>query len=139
MSVSTTNLLQGGGHQAMALKPQSISGSSAVNGASYDQLSKAPCEDAMVLIANGDVSGTPDSYSLAYKIQDSADNSTFADVSGLTASSTANNTVKVIAFRPGQLRRYIRVVATPTFTGGSSPAVAVGAVLVLDRAAKAPV
>ena len=47
------------------------------------------------------------------KIQDSADNSTFADVSGLTfTQSTTTPDVKMLAVNPAQVRRYIRYVGT---------------------------
>ena len=47
------------------------------------------------------------------KIQDSADNSNFADVSGaaFTQSTTAAD-VKMLTLTPGQVRRYIRYVGT---------------------------
>lgn len=47
------------------------------------------------------------------KIQDSADNSTFADVAGLTfTQSTTTADVKMLAVNAGQVRRYIRYVGT---------------------------
>lgn len=47
------------------------------------------------------------------KIQDSADNSNFADVSGLTfTQSTTGADVKMLAVSAGQVRRYIRYVGT---------------------------
>lgn len=139
MSVSATNMLLEDGKRALALAPQSVSGSSAVNGTAFNQLAQASLRDALLIFANGEADGTPTSYSLAYKVQHSADNSNWADVSGLTASSTADNGLAVIAFKPGQLKRYIRAVVTPTFVEGTTPSVPVAAVLVLERATKAPV
>jgi hypothetical protein len=47
------------------------------------------------------------------KIQDSADNSSFADVSGATfTQSTTTADVKMLTLTPGQVRRYIRYVGT---------------------------
>lgn len=47
------------------------------------------------------------------KIQDSADNSTFADVAGATfTQSTTTADVKMLTLTPGQVRRYIRYVGT---------------------------
>ena len=47
------------------------------------------------------------------KIQDSADNSSFADVSGAVfAQSTTTADVKMLTITPGQVRRYVRYVGT---------------------------
>jgi hypothetical protein len=47
------------------------------------------------------------------KIQDSADNSNFADVSGAVfAQSTTTADVKMLTITPGQVRRYVRYVGT---------------------------
>lgn len=47
------------------------------------------------------------------KIQDSADNSSFADVSGAVfTQSTTTADVKMLTITPGQVRRYIRYVGT---------------------------
>lgn len=57
--------------------------------------------------------------SVTVKIQDSADNSTFADVSGLafTAVSAAPAAQRIAA--TGTLRRYVRAVTTGTFTSAT--------------------
>jgi hypothetical protein len=47
------------------------------------------------------------------KIQDSADNSTFADVAGLTfTQSTTTADTKALFFNVNQVRRYVRYVGT---------------------------
>jgi hypothetical protein len=47
------------------------------------------------------------------KIQDSADNSSFADVSGAVfTQSTTTADVKMLTITPGQVRRYVRYVGT---------------------------
>lgn len=61
------------------------------------------------------------SANLVFKVQDSADNSTFADVTGATytVSGTADdNTVKVIRVRLNPLRRYVRLISDDT--GGTT-------------------
>lgn len=61
-----------------------------------------------LIIQTGAVTGSID-----WKVQDSADNSSFADVSGLTvAQITAANKVNILNFVPGQVRRYIKLVGT---------------------------
>lgn len=66
--------------------------------------------------------GTMDnSANLVFTVQDSADNSTFADVSGLTytvVGTADDNTAKVIQGRLNPLRRYIRLFANDT--GGTT-------------------
>jgi hypothetical protein len=61
-----------------------------------------------LVIQTGAVTGSID-----WKVQDSADNSTFADVAGLTvAQITAANKINTLTFVPGQVRRYIKLVGT---------------------------
>ncbi len=66
--------------------------------------------DSPVLIVqnHGVSTGTLDG-----KIQDSADNSTFADVAGATfTQSTTTADVKMLTLTPSGVRRYIRYVGT---------------------------
>jgi hypothetical protein len=69
----------------------------------------------------GTVSGTTPTCDC--KIQDSEDNSSFADVTGLTFTQvTAQNNLQSIAVDSRKVRRYIRAVwtiagTTPSFTG----------------------
>lgn len=60
------------------------------------------------------------SPTLAVKIQDSADNSSFADVSGLTFTGLtgAAAATEAIGFEANAVRRYVRAVIT---IGGTSP------------------
>lgn len=66
-------------------------------------------EGPVVVVQNHGVStGTLDG-----KIQDSADNSSFADVSGLTfTQSTTGADIKSLVVQSKQVRRYIRYVGT---------------------------
>jgi hypothetical protein len=121
-----------------SVRPALISGSSAVNGVGVDKLG---FDDAMAIIATGAAAGTPDSFSLAVKVQESADNSTgWADVTGATATITAVNTVARVKV-PDMLnrKRYLRIVVTPTFVGGTSPSVGVSANFALSRKTDEPV
>ena len=91
---------------ANILPAVSAANTAAATSASFD-LSTAGLEGVMALLINtGAITGTLD-----VKIQDSADNSVFADVTGLTASqiSTANQS-RIIVFDERSVRRYIKVV-----------------------------
>ena len=124
--------------------PQAISGSSDVNGANtFDRVGTTTNEHYLsgVLVLNvGATTGTPTTFSVACRLQDSADNSSFADIAtavAVTAVTTANTTATV-AFNAKGLRRYLRAVVTPTFSGGTSPTVLVSASLVMGGAAVVP-
>lgn len=122
----------------LSLEPQAISGSSAVNGSGVDTKNY---RDAMAVIRTGATAGTPVSFTVDGKVQDSADNSSFADVSGLTfAQITAANTTKLLRINlMGDQRRYLRIVVTPAFTGGTSPSVQMFGVILLGNAVFNPV
>ena len=78
--------------------------------------------DSPVLVVQSHGTGTG---TLDGKIQDSADNSSFADVSGLTFSqSTTTADVKALVITPKSVRRYIRYVGT-IVTGPQNVAVVV--------------
>ena len=93
---------------------------------------------AKAVIAIGDIDLTTTDETYVFKIQDSADNSTFADVSGLTSTVTADNQIKNIAINGlgTSIRRYVRVVAT---LGGTTPSCPCSAVIELGRAYTNPV
>lgn len=122
----------------VSLNPQAISGSSAVNGSGVDTKNY---RDAMAVIRTGATSGAPDSFSIAGKVQDSADNSSFADVTGLTFTAiTAVSTTGLLRLNlMGDQRRYLRIVVTPTFSGGTSPSVELFGVILLGNAVFNPV
>lgn len=84
----------------------SASQASTVTGSGVDLLDY----DGPVLITQSHGTGTG---TLDGKIQDSADNSSFADVSGLTfTQSTTTADVKKLVVNPKIVRRYIRYVGT---------------------------
>lgn len=93
---------------------------------------------AAVALEVGAVSGT--SPTLDVKIQDSADNSAFADVAGLTFTQvTASNNSQILrieGLNTATRRRYLRAVGT---IAGTSPSFAFGVEILLGRAFKEPV
>jgi hypothetical protein len=110
----------------------SLTGSSAVNGDSIDTLNTFPADTAMVHVRTEIASGTPTTSTVAWALQESADGSTgwaaANDNTGTAIGGTIN--VKTVAndayARVEGLKlnrkRYLRIVLTPTYTGGSSPA-----------------
>lgn len=103
---------------AVGLAPQSITAST--NGPSGDMISgDGPC---VAIQQIGTVSGT--SPTLAGKIQESTDGTTWTDVSGAAfASVTASTNTQAITFE--RTKRYLRYAAT---VGGSSPSFALAVV-----------
>ena len=93
------------------------------NGTGVDTLGY---NSAMIVINAGDIDLTTGDETYNFKVQDSADNSTFADVSGATAVVTADNDTKVIRVEGlgTSVDRYIRVVATLAGTTPSCPCAA---------------
>ena len=113
--------------------PPQVASAGAINGASVDTqgIIGGPALSAAVDVTTGATGGGPTTQSATVKVQDSADNSTFADYipPGLaatpTAVVTAANARGTLAVDLSGARRYIRVVCTVAFTGGASPTLAV--------------
>lgn len=114
-----------------AVAIQSLTGSSAVNGDSIDTAVTFDADSIMVRIRTEIASGAPTTSTVAWALQESSDNSTFTaalDNSGTAIGSTIN--VKTVAADvyarvEGVMvnrKRYLRIVLTPTYTGGTSPA-----------------
>jgi len=83
-----------------------------------------------LVAVSGAIVGAPTTQTIDAKIQDSADNATFADYKpdGVTVAAiaqiTAANTLARKRVDLSNARRYIRVVTTTAFTGGASPSFA---------------
>jgi hypothetical protein len=117
-------------HQVSSIIPQSVSGSSAVDGASVDT---EGYDNAKLHVYSAEASGSPSAASLAVTLQESADNSTWTTaldntgtpigftLTGLQAAAGVN-AARIEGLNLNR-KRYLRIVVTPTFTGGSSPAV----------------
>lgn len=110
----------------------------AINGGAIDTKGFG---DAVVAVSVGATTGTPTSFTVAAKVQESADGSTgWVDVAdaAITAITAANKTAEMnvlINARAASLR-YIRAVVTPAFVAGTSPTVGVSAVVLLGRPAR---
>lgn len=107
----------------------------AING---DVIDTVGFGDGMAVISTGEVTGSPDSYEVDAKLQESADGSSgWGDVpDGAIETITEDNKTGEIRIRRATRaasERYIRVVVTPAFTGGSSPTIPVSAVVMLGN------
>lgn len=91
-----------------------------------------------LVIQAGDIDLTTGDETYTFSVEESDDNSTFAAVSGLTTTVTADNQTKLI--RVSNLnttrKRYLRAVLT---VAGTTPIIPVSAVFALGTPASAPV
>ena len=97
---------------------------------------------AMVAVAVGAASGTPDTQSVIFTVQkDTASAfSSATTVSTFTAITADNGSATVHIPNLGTAQeRYLRVKAVIAFTGGSSPAIEVAANVILGTPDVAPV
>ena len=120
---------------------QSFTGSSAVDSDSYD--TSVGVESLMIHIRAEIASGSPSAATLAWALQESVDNSTWTNATDNTGTAigatlnvhtTAQDSYARIegimlyntnasAAPYGGRKRYLRVVFTPAFTSGTSPAI----------------
>lgn len=107
----------------------------ATNGASVDT---AGYGEAVVVVSNGAATGSPSSYTFNAKVQESATGAgSWTDVAGAAIVQViADNMTGEIAIeraKSAASKRYIRVVATPALTGGSTPTLPISAIVLLGR------
>jgi hypothetical protein len=125
---------------------QSLTGASAVNGDGIDTALVFDVDTAMLRLRAEIASGSPSAATIAWKIQESNDNGSsdaYADatdntgtvIGGTVNVKTAatdtyariegimlrNNSASAAPY--GGRKRWLRVVLTPAFTGGSTPAI----------------
>ena len=131
----------------VSLVQQSITGSSAVNGVAVDT---EGYENGMLYARAEASTGGASPATIAIKLQESVDTTSgdFADAKDNTATTIGSTLTVTSVAAEGYYRieglglnrlRYLRAVATPTFTGGSSPASIVGAWIVMVPRSAAPV
>ena len=97
-----------------SISPQNITSATTTNGASVD--TKELGDDLMVVLSLGTLTG---SHTIDVKLQDSADDSTFADISGATfpqITESADDTVAALKLNLEGLNRFIRVVSVTAGT-----------------------
>lgn len=116
--------------------PQSSSGST-INGSAIDRAAHNMACSCVLHQVAGAVSGSPTTTSVISKVQHAPDDSTWADYKpdgvnvATTAALTAQDTENDLAVDLTAAYRYIRVVTTVAFTGGTSPAALVAADVIL--------
>jgi len=119
-----------------AINPTNASAGT-INGASVD---RSGYLSAVLHVACGAASGTPTAQTVDAKIQESADGSSWSDVSGAAITQiTADNSEQELNLNLSGRKQYIRAVVTVAFTGGTSPAIPVAATLALGGAVSKPV
>jgi hypothetical protein len=116
---------------ASSVAVQSLTGSSAVNQDSIDTAQVFDADSIMVHVRTEIASGSPSAASVAWKLQESSDNSTFTDAldnTGTVIGATLNShTVAQDSYARVEgimlnRKRYLRLVYTPAYTSGTSPA-----------------
>jgi len=130
-----------------SIDPQSDStNATPVNGNKVDTLGG---DNAALYARSAAASGSPSAFSIAFKVQESADGSTnwtdALDNTGVAIGFTldvhaaaAENVARIEGLNLNR-QRYLRAVATPTITGGSSPAAAFFAAIVMGNNQQLPV
>ena len=104
----------------------------AQNGPAIDRRSSTGDGASAVLhVTIGDASGGPSTQSVIGKMQDSATgNSDWQDIGSATADMTGDDEDEsTLNLNLVGIRRFIRGVVTVAFTGGSTPAIPIGATL----------
>ena len=121
----------------LAIEPQlSADTPVAINGVEID---RRGYNSLVVTCMTGQTDGSPSAQSHAFKVQASATSgSGYADVSGATATITADSTGSEINLDLRNVARYLRVVVTPSFTGGSTPNIELAASYALGEAKEKP-
>jgi hypothetical protein len=84
-------------------------------------------------VLNGAATGSPTSYSIDWKIQESDDGSTgWTDCVQMRETQvTADETPQLLQAR--RSKRYVRVVAVVAFVNGSTPTIDIGAAVLLKK------
>jgi hypothetical protein len=126
-----------------SLIPQSVSGSAAVDGVSVDT---SGYDNAKIHVYAAEATGSPSAASLAVTLQESVDNVNWTnalDDTGAVIGFTLSGLQAAAAVSQARVEglnlnrhRYLRIVMTPTFTGGTSPAVLVYGELIFGGGAQ---
>ena len=129
-----------------SLAPQSFTGSSAVDGSSVDT---SGADNAAIYAYGAETSGSPSAATLVVTLQESANGTNgwanaldnTGTVIGFTLnceSAAAENVARIEGLGLNR-KRYLRAVITPSFTGGSSPAILGFAQIILGNDQQLPV
>lgn len=107
-----------------------------------DAIDRSGFDSCTLVVFTGQDSGSPSSFSVAGKLQHS-DTTTDGDFTDLTDGAitaiTTEDTLAEVDVNLADAKQYIRAVVTPTYSGGSSPTVLLGAVVIKGGARNPPV
>lgn len=128
------NTFESGVKAVSSIVPQAaVAG--AVTGTAVDTIGFG---DAMAVISIGATTGTPTSFTVNAKVQESADGSTgwtdktgAAIVAGTVASKVAQIPISIA--KSAASKRYVRLVITPAFVAGTSPAIGISGNIMLGN------
>jgi hypothetical protein len=117
-----------------ALQPQLLSGEgAAVYGPAID---RKGYEAAVIAVQSGTPSGSPANVGIVVKMQTKSGETDWVDVADMTTTISGEGQIPHIDEIDYDLKsssRYIRAVATPHFTEGSSPKIELAATCVLGE------
>lgn len=95
---------------------------STVNGTGVDRTTLGNPLSCVLVAMSGAATGTPTTQTFDAKLQDSADDASYADITGAAITQqTADNGFQGLDVDLSGARRYVRAVSTVAFTGGTSP------------------
>jgi hypothetical protein len=104
-----------------------------INGDAIDRFGSAPRGgmSAALRVQCGSPTGSPSSFTVNAKLQDSADGTTdWQDIgSSITALTTANSGANAASINLNDKRRHIRAVVVVAFVSGTVPAIPVSATI----------
>lgn len=125
---------------AIGVTPRAPTASgTAIKGTALDRTGFDSCTLAL---QTGATSGTPDSFSVAAKLQhsDTTTDGDFTDITGAAVTPiTAANAIASVDVNLAGVKKYIRAVVTPTYVGGTTPSVLLSAAIVEGGAQSLPV
>lgn len=120
------------------ISPKGITNGLTITGIAVDRLG---FRYAALVIQHGAATGTPLNYSVPIKLEESSDNSVWADVTSPIATYNADSNTydcDVLNIDLIGRKRYIRASATATINGGSSPAMPLSATFILSGPYREP-
>lgn len=98
-------------------------------GTAIDLAGQAEFYSGLVVTNIGAATGTPDSFSVVTRLLEcDTSGGSYTAVTGATVTQTAAG-VSSFAFNPASVKRYVKVGRTVTITGGTTPTVPTGAVV----------
>lgn len=147
-SIQSSRQVSDGVEPYLGISPQTISGSTAINGTGIDRLggdAGAPYLSMDLEVGTGTSTGSPTSYAHTFALQTSASLASgftaYTDPttgSAVIATASADNSMVRAKVNLVDALQYVRVVCTPVFTGGTSPTTPVSCHMVLGGPTKTP-